>query len=117
MRGGLRGGLPGASRVDLRRDLLERREHERTWSEPVPGALLESNDDLHRKQRVSADLEEVVARAHSLRLEQLPPNFGDQQLRLAARRDELIPGLDLRVEGIGERLAINLAVVGEGQGR
>ncbi len=77
--------------------------------------LAHALDQAHRQQRVPAQLEEVVVAPHLLHLEQLAPDPRQGDFHLAPGGDEFTAEQGRRGRR-RQRLAVQLAVVGQGQG-
>src|SRR5690606_30454757 len=58
----------------VRHQLLDRHEDQRPWFGPHSRKSLDTSNDLHREERMAADLEEAVVEAHLLDLEELLPD-------------------------------------------
>ncbi len=112
--GRLRSGGPAAPEgLHLARDLLQHRPLEQAEQRQLDAEdLAEGGDQPGPQQRVPAEVEEVVPRAHpaagALRAEDLHPQARQHLLRRRARRHVAV-GSPLRGDP-GERAAVHLAV-------
>ncbi|PEH80680.1 hypothetical protein CRM95_20845 [Burkholderia gladioli] len=77
--------------------------------------LADPPEQLHRHQRMAAQLEELVVAADPLQVQQVLPDRGDPGLGLVERR--LVLARDHRARiGLGQGAAIQLAVGGQREG-
>ncbi|PMQ07081.1 hypothetical protein PseAD21_28310 [Pseudomonas sp. AD21] len=76
--------------------------------------LAHAFDQLHRQQRMAAELEEIVMPAHLLDIEQGLPEAGNQRFNFAQRGFETTTGKGIAV-GLRQGFAVELAVGGQRQ--
>ncbi len=94
----------GGHGAQLRR--LEQRAQRQRHAEA--GAQLER--ELGGQQRMAAQFEEAVERAHLVHLQQLAPQLGELRLGAGRRLDVLVTAKHVLVRGLRQALAVHLAV-------
>ncbi|KGC53599.1 putative l-ornithine 5-monooxygenase [Burkholderia pseudomallei] len=91
-----------ALRVRRENRRLEQRAHRHVAREPLGDA----RGHPHRRERMAAQLEEMIGAPDALDAEHLAPDLGERRLELAVGR--LVRARDVR--GLGQRRAVDLAV-------
>src|SRR5690606_22833774 len=99
---------------DGRRQLLERHEEQRPRFGPHSRYFLDTCNDLHREERMAADLEEAVVETHLIDLEELLPDACDCLRGRILRRPHVM-SLCHGNDGFRQCLAVHLAVRRERQ--
>ena len=119
--GRLSGSLSRPSLRPLRdrpRHLLDRgRLEEFTQGEVHPEALADLGEDAHRRERVAADLEELVADADPLQAEHAAPDLDQRRFELVRGRGVGHAGAQVRGVRVRQGAPVELAVGGERQRR